>query len=178
MKYMPIFAIFAVIAGHSAAVLAQQAPAAGKTAPADSKVAQAPKFGPDETKLDDPFISELTKRLANGIDQRNFKQAPAGGSQQPGEGRSWTSIEIVLSFSVLVFGAMVFALQTWLILKMPLHWTPNAILRFNGLTLIITGAILLVTAGYSNEQMTPVIGLLGAIAGYLLGAADKPPDKT
>jgi len=77
---------------------------------------------------------------------------------------------------VLVFGAMVFALQTWLVVKMPLNWTPNAILRFNGLTLIITGAILLVTAGYSNEQMTPVIGLLGAIAGYLLGSVDKPDE--
>lgn len=86
--------------------------------------------------------------------------------------RQWTTIEIVLSVSVLIFALLIFMIQTVLIMKLKLNWTPNAILRFNGLTLIITGGILLVTAGYSNQQMAPVIGLLGAIAGYLLGAVE------
>ena len=28
---------------------------------------------------------------------------------------------------------------------------------------------LLLVVGYSNEQLTPIVGLFGAIAGYLLG---------
>jgi hypothetical protein len=91
--------------------------------------------------------------------------------------REWTAIEVVLSFSVLVFGATVFGLQTWVVLRMPLGWTPHSILRFNGLTLVITGAIMLVTAGYSNDQITPVMGLLGAVAGYLLGSTEPSDGK-
>lgn len=155
------------------AARAQQPPEAGKSSP---RSFQPPASGSilDKSKIvgqPPDFISR------DPVDQRPVGQAPLAVLQQPGETRHWTSIEIVLSFSVLVFGAMVFGLQTWLIVKLPLNWTPNAILRFNGLTLIITGAILLVTAGYSNEQMTPVIGLLGAIAGYLLGSVEKPEDK-
>lgn len=98
----------------------------------------------------------------------------SGGTQSPAGERTWTSIEIVLSVAILVFGALVFALQTFLMVKLKLDWTPNSLLRFNGLTLIIVAGILLVTAGYSDQQMAPVIGLLGTIAGYLLGSGDKP----
>jgi len=35
--------------------------------------------------------------------------------------------------------------------------------------LIITGALFLVVAGYTDKQMAPVMGLLGTLAGYLLG---------
>lgn len=108
---------------------------------------------------------------------------PPTPSPPASEGRKWTSIEIALSISILIFGAAVIAVQTFLFVKLPLDWTPSAILQFNGLTLIITGALLLVTAGYSDQQISPVLGLLGAIAGYLLGAADRrvsspPPSVT
>lgn len=172
-RWFSIFpALFLAFAGSASA---QQPPASGKAKP---HVFQPPAAVKADVPLPDPAADPLTPIETNEhFDQRPVGQAPASFSQRPDETRHWTSIEIVLSFSVLVFGAMVFALQTWLIVRMPLNWTPNAILRFNGLTLIITGAILLVTAGYSNEQMTPVIGLLGAIAGYLLGSVEKPEEK-
>jgi len=47
----------------------------------------------------------------------------------------------------------------------------SSISRMTGLTLIVTSALVLVTAGYSTEQMSGVMGLLGTIAGYLLGSA-------
>ena len=58
----------------------------------------------------------------------------------------------------------------------------EAILRTFGVTLIITAAVFLVVAGYTEAQIAPVIGLLGAIAGYLLGrgprdAANGNPPK-
>ena len=90
----------------------------------------------------------------------------------PGAGRSWTQIEIVLSLAILVFALVISILQTILMLKLDINWTPMSILRFNGLTLIIAGGLLLVTAGYSNQQIAPVMGLLGAVAGYLLGSRD------
>ena len=37
------------------------------------------------------------------------------------------------------------------------------------ITLIIISTLFLITAGYSNDQIAPAIGLLGTIAGYLLG---------
>ncbi|MBI1324500.1 hypothetical protein GC170_15125 [bacterium] len=167
-----VFALSVLIFSPIAA-RAQQPPDSGKTTPRAFQPPSAAK-DLDRSKIFGQPPDLLTEKP---IDQHPVGQAPIAVLQQPGETRRWTSIEIVLSFSVLVFGAMVFALQTWLVVKMPLNWTPNAILRFNGLTLIITGAILLVTAGYSNEQMTPVIGLLGAIAGYLLGSVEKPDEK-
>ena len=40
----------------------------------------------------------------------------------------------------------------------------------SGLSLIIVAAIFLVVVGYTSEQIAPVMGLLGAIAGYILGS--------
>jgi len=40
---------------------------------------------------------------------------------------------------------------------------------------IIVGlSALLLVAGFSNDQLTPIVGLFGAIAGYLLGKESKP----
>ena len=56
------------------------------------------------------------------------------------------------------------------------------ILRTYGTVLVLILAVILIVAGYSNDQITPVIGLLGTIVGYLLGkesaserASKEPP---
>lgn len=93
-------------------------------------------------------------------------QAPDPGS----DGRSWTQIEIVLSVAILMLALVITVIHAIVMVKLDnIDWTPLSILRFNGLTLIISGGLMLVTAGYSNEQIAPVSGLLGALAGYLLG---------
>jgi hypothetical protein len=92
--------------------------------------------------------------------------------------RVWTAIEIVLSVAVLLFGLAVVGLQTMMVLRNGAYWTPTEILRINGMTLIITASILLVTAGYSEKQAGPVMGLLGVLAGYLLGANGPPKDAS
>ncbi len=43
------------------------------------------------------------------------------------------------------------------------------IVKFVTITLIIISTLFLITAGYSNNQIAPAVGLLGTIAGYLLG---------
>src|SRR6266446_1083388 len=45
------------------------------------------------------------------------------------------------------------------------------VLRLATMPMVIAAAIFLVVLGFSNEQMTPVIGLLGTMIGYILGSA-------
>jgi len=43
---------------------------------------------------------------------------------------------------------------------------------------LITSALVLVTAGYSNDQIAPAFGLFGTIAGYILGRLERRPAGT
>lgn len=42
-------------------------------------------------------------------------------------------------------------------------------IRGYALVLIIVGTMVLICAGYSNDQIAPAVGLFGTIAGYLIG---------
>lgn len=104
-------------------------------------------------------------------------QSPTGGpkvSQQPTTPRQWAAIEIYLSLGILVFILLVLGLQAFLIVRSKSAWPSKAILRINGLTLIVGAGLFLITAGYSGDQVSPVMGLLGTIAGYLLGTGEEP----
>ena len=80
--------------------------------------------------------------------------------------------ELYLSLAVLLFGLLILGGQMAIMLKVGKGWGPNAI-RISGLTLVIISGVFLLTAGYSQEQIAPMIGLLGTIAGYLLGKSEK-----
>jgi hypothetical protein len=45
----------------------------------------------------------------------------------------------------------------------------SAVLRLFGMLTIIVMAVFLIVAGYNTEQVAPVVGLLGTLAGYLVG---------
>lgn len=47
--------------------------------------------------------------------------------------------------------------------------SPEEAIRGYAIVLIIVGTMLLICAGYSNDQIAPAMGLFGTIAGYLLG---------
>lgn len=78
-----------------------------------------------------------------------------------------------LSVSILIFTLCS------LVLCAVLLWRSKApgfhVLRVFGVITIIGVSALLLVVGYSNEQLTPIVGLFGAIAGYLLGK-DKEPN--
>jgi len=80
--------------------------------------------------------------------------------------------ELYLSLGVLVFGLLILGGQMAIMLKVGKGWGPNSI-RISGLTLVVISGVFLITAGYSQEQIAPMIGLLGTIAGYLLGKSEK-----
>ena len=87
-----------------------------------------------------------------------------------------TDLEFTLSISVLLFGALVLILEVYLIkIKQVAH---DNITKIILVTLIVIGTLFLITAGYNNNQIAPATGLLGTIAGYLLGksySVDKNP---
>jgi hypothetical protein len=80
----------------------------------------------------------------------------------------WTNQNaMTISTVVLTFGLLVIMICAWLMRSG--RQSSEAILRVFGTVLIITGSLFLVVAGYTDKQMAPVMGLLGTLAGYLLG---------
>ncbi len=96
-------------------------------------------------------------------------------SQTTEKFRSLSSLEFGLSLIVLLFGMGVILLEIYLVTKQ--HISATETVKFIIITLIIISTLFLITAGYDNDQIAPAIGLLGTIAGYLLGRItneDKP----
>lgn len=85
-----------------------------------------------------------------------------------------TTNAMTISASVLVFGLIVCLLAAMLLRQ---GKSADNVLKTLGTILIIVAALFLVVAGYSDKQIAPVIGLLGTIAGYLLGKGNSA-DKT
>ncbi|KVG15927.1 hypothetical protein WJ25_24580 [Burkholderia thailandensis] len=78
---------------------------------------------------------------------------------------------MTISAVVLVFGLVTIGIAAGLILRRIPH---IAVLRVLGTVLILVFAVFLVVAGYSDKQIASVLGLLGTVAGYLLGKSENP----
>ncbi|RLW63575.1 MAG: hypothetical protein B6D73_15150 [gamma proteobacterium symbiont of Stewartia floridana] len=79
------------------------------------------------------------------------------------------SQELVLYLSAGVLLFSVIALITATVLLWRIRITPELVLKTHGIISIIGFSALLLIIGYDSDQLTPIIGLFGAIAGYLLG---------
>ena len=79
--------------------------------------------------------------------------------------------EIYLSLGLLLFGLILAFLQTFVVIKKGTGWERNSI-RLIGLTLVLTLGAVLLPVGYSEQQVTPLMTLLGIVAGYLLAGID------
>ena len=107
------------------------------------------------------------------------KAATAATSTGTAFSQPW-SPEIIkfLTFAVLGFTCLALALCTILLWRMKAP--AQQILKVFGVLTILGLSALLLVVGYSNEQLTPIVGLFGAVAGYLLGKdttdhSSKPP---
>lgn len=89
-----------------------------------------------------------------------------------------SSWEFYLSLVVLGFGLLVIAFITFIVFKLKVQIDPSIAIQFIIVTLIITSTLFLITAGYGKDQIAPAIGLLGTIAGYLLGRSQKEFKET
>lgn len=79
--------------------------------------------------------------------------------------------EVYLSLGVLLFGLVILCLEIGILFKLRQNWDAHST-RMVGLTLVVVTGVFLITAGYSENQIAPMIGLLGTIAGYLLGKGE------
>lgn len=77
-----------------------------------------------------------------------------------------SSEEGELALLVLALGAAIIIAQ-FLALRTK-QGTAEDVIRAYTITLIIIGTLVLIVAGYSNDQIAPAMGLFGTIAGYLL----------
>ena len=120
----------------------------GGVVPTTSTVSATGQFPPDFVAQ----IVEFAKKDAKAA--YNVEQAKlefAGGA----------------AWAIASFGIAMLAMVAWLGFKRTIQ--PSKLIA---LGLIVTSALLLIVLGYTDEQMSPVIGLLGTIAGYMLGSKE------
>lgn len=105
--------------------------------------------------------------------------APRGSGEAPiipGEvvagGRYLSSREFLLALLVAAMLLTTLSLQFVLLRKME-RLRAEDTLRCFGLTLVITGTVFFIVAGFDSEQIAPAIGLFGTIAGYILGRSER-----
>lgn len=78
-----------------------------------------------------------------------------------------TSREMWLSIFILVFGLATIGIQ-YLLLRQVVGQHISEIYKLFTVTLIIIGTLLLISSGFSSQQISPALGLFGTIAGYIL----------
>lgn len=88
--------------------------------------------------------------------------------------KSRSNMEIYLSLGVLAFGLVLIIFTGFVASKKKLGWDQEAT-RVFAVSVIVTAGLFLITAGYSDQQIAPMFGLLGTIVGYLLGKS--PPGE-
>lgn len=112
--------------------------------------------------MNDDAVFEQMKQAQSAVD------ATAGAHAQP-----WSAeLVIYLSTSILLVTALALVLGSVLMWKRAN--SSQDILRLYGVVIIVGLSALLLVTGFSNEQLTPIVGLFGAIAGYLLGKDSRP----
>ena len=116
-------------------------------------------------------IAELEKSIAEtekALKDIDTKSDTQHTIQQTSNNEGWWSVydAMTISASILIFGALIMCLATILLYK---GKSADEVLKLFGTIIIIVSAVFLVVAGYTDTQIAPVIGLLGTIAGYLLG---------
>lgn len=101
-------------------------------------------------------------------DSQDALHAAGSISQPGGPAQPWSeSLVTFLSVSVLAFTALALLLSAILLWKR--EGKSHEVLKTMGVISIVGLSALLLITGYSKDQLTPIVGLFGAIAGYLLG---------
>lgn len=124
-------------------------------------------------------ISELEKSIQEKMQKLESDKASSTQAVTVADAHSnpdWWSVgdAMTVSAAVLVFGSLIMLLATCLLY---LGRNADDVLKLFGTLIIVISAVFLVVAGYSDTQIAPVIGLLGTIAGYLLGRESTPEVK-
>jgi hypothetical protein len=82
--------------------------------------------------------------------------------------------EFWLTCLIIAFGLTVLALYIYAIRNIH-NRRPEDVSRAVIVITVITGSLVLITAGYSNDQIAPAFGLFGTVIGYMLGRMSTVP---
>lgn len=82
----------------------------------------------------------------------------------------------ILSIAILLFG-LIIMLAILIFQKKKAPETNYHPFKLIGLMFIGTVSVFLIPAGFSNNQITPIIGLLGTLAGYLVGSSNNAANQ-
>lgn len=121
-----------------------------------------------------PVLSAAQDSNNSGMESYTQLSEPVT-MQPPARDTPLSPGEFTLSMSVLAFGLVIILLEIFLVRSKKIGAEDT--IKFITITLIITATLFLITAGYSNDQIAPAVGLLGTIAGYLLGRAQSGGEK-
>lgn len=103
---------------------------------------------------------------------------PPAAGQTVSQVYAFSGIEIIGSIAIAALSLFVIAASYFL--RKSAGFSEEGVIRLVSLILIVSGTLFLVTLGYSAEQIAPALGILGTIAGYMLGRstkADEAPKK-
>jgi len=90
---------------------------------------------------------------------------------------SKTPYEFWLTCIILIAG-LLFAYLTTTFIRQTSQQKLEVATRAMTIIFIIIATMILITAGYSNEQIAPAFGLLGTIVGYILGRGERPSQSS
>jgi hypothetical protein len=86
---------------------------------------------------------------------------------------SRTPYEFWLTVLNIAFGLATLSIVL-LIFRNSIEKHAEQLIRFAIVVVIVVSTLVLITAGYSNEQVAPAFGLFGTIVGYILGRMSAP----
>jgi hypothetical protein len=120
----------------------------------------------------DKSIAELQQRIAKEMEAHPGRSGETTtGSPVTGKSQWTPQLAINMGAGIFLFGVLFFGMISLLIWK---NKSVDNLLRIFGILLIIVASVFLVIVGYSDQQIAPVMGLMGTIAGYLLSRRVEP----
>lgn len=86
---------------------------------------------------------------------------------------------IYLSIGLLIFGLILILSILYFLFKIGKGFG-NYAFQTIGLVIVVVGALFLIVTAYDKDQITPIIGLLGTIVGFIFGSnlSSKTDDKS
>lgn len=137
---------------------------------AELNAALVEQIGPEKAKALEPAVAAAVDQVTRSMSQH----WPEEDAPSDEKSRRWhETAEIAFSLSVLAAGGVVLGLLAWLRSKRLI--SAGLFLKLFVLVAVIASGVFVITAGYDQDQIGPMMGLLGTLVGYLLGKQEPKP---
>lgn len=105
--------------------------------------------------------SDAAQQANTKVVSPSFSLSPTYNSYNPAVDEGLWLTGMIMGFALILIAFMTYVIRKGANLE--------DALKVFGTILIVVAAVFLIVAGYSEKQIAPVIGLLGTVAGYILG---------